>query len=245
MISVIIPTYNEEKHVAILLGSLARQDCASEIEVVVADAFSKDKTREVAMSFAHNFLRLLIVDGGMPAPGRNRGAYASSGDLLFFIDADLLLKDTDFISKSTTYFRVHHLGISTVYLAPLSSHPFDKVMMGFYALCLYLSRFFRALGAMCIIADREVFEKVGGYPENVIMNEDHDFMLNASHVGKYAVTPYWVHFSVRRMEKEGRARLLWKYAQATVHNVLFGPITKPVFEYEFGYDQKDLQKKHK
>lgn len=241
MISVIIPTFNEEKYIGILLESLSKQDCARDIEVVVADAFSKDKTRDIAKSFSDNFKNLIVVDGGMPAISRNKGAKASSGDLLFFIDADLLIKDIDFLSKASIFFRKEKLGISTVYLEPLSTHPLDRIMMGFYALCLYLSKYFRALGAMCIIADRKVFEEVGGYPENVIMNEDHDLMLKASHVGKYAVTPYWVFFSVRRMEKEGRFQLVWKYTQAIYYNVLFGPITKPVIKYEFGYSDEKAE----
>ena len=239
MISVIIPTYNEEKYIGQLLKSLAEQDCAKEIEVVVADAFSIDKTRETVMEFENFFKKLLIIDGGFQSIARNKGAKVSSGDLLFFIDADLVIPDADFISKAGAFFRKNNLGISTVYLAPMSSKIFDKIMMWFYSLCLYMSKYFRALGAMCIIADRKVFEAVGGYPEDVIMNEDHDLMLHASHIGKYKVTPLWVYFSVRRFEKEGRWNLIWKYAQATYHNVLYGPIKKPIFDYGYDYEKEN------
>lgn len=239
MISVIIPTYNEERTLGVLLDCLSKQDIAKELEIVVADAHSKDRTREVASSFSHFFANLIIVDGGMPGPGRNKGAKASNGDLLFFIDADMFIPERDFISKASKYFRDNNLGISTVYLKPISTKTIDKIMMGFYSMVLYLSKYFRALGAMCIVADRKVFEKVGGYPEDVIMNEDHDLMLKASKVGKYAVMPFSIYFPVRRFDKEGRLMLILKYMKATYYNLVYGPIRKPIFKYEFGYDEKN------
>jgi glycosyltransferase involved in cell wall biosynthesis len=234
MISIIIPTYNEEKIIGILLKSLSEQDIAGELEVVVSDAFSKDKTREVSMGYAKYFSNFLIVDGGMPSVGRNNGAKASSGSILFFMDADLFVPEKDFVSKSAKYFREKGLGIATVYLKPQSDKIFDKMMMGFYSFVLYFSKYFRALGAMCIVADRKVFETAGGYPEDVIMNEDHDLMLKASKIGKYAVMPFSVYFPVRRFDKEGRLMLILKYAKATYYNLIFGPIKKPIFKYEFG-----------
>ena len=43
--SIIIPTYNEEEYLPILLDSIKEQDF-SDYEVIVADANSTDKTRE-------------------------------------------------------------------------------------------------------------------------------------------------------------------------------------------------------
>lgn len=235
MISIIIPAYNEEKIIGVLLTSLAKQDCAKNLEVMVADAFSKDRTRDVAKSYGHNFHSLIVVDGGMPGPGRNKGARASSGEIIFFIDADLYIEEKDFISKSVEYFKKHNLGIAPTYLAPISRRLIDKFLVGFYNFVLYLSKYIiRPLGAMCIMCTKEAFLGAGGYPEDVIMNEDHDFVLNTSKKFKYGVVPFYIQFSVRRLDKEGRPGLAWKYTQATYHNVIHGPIRKPIFEYEFG-----------
>ncbi|MEN6592532.1 MAG: glycosyltransferase family A protein, partial [Methanobacterium sp.] len=57
-ISIIIPTYNEEEYLPYLLESIKRQDF-TDYEVIVADAHSTDKTREIAKSFGAK-----IVDGG-------------------------------------------------------------------------------------------------------------------------------------------------------------------------------------
>lgn len=242
MISIIIPTKNEESILGVLLGSLAQQDCAAELEVVVADAFSTDQTRELARSFSNRFHSLLIIDGGFQGVARNKGAKVSSGDILFFIDADMYLPDEKFISKSVRYMRENNLHIAPVYLRPISRKILDKFLVGSYNVIVFLSKYFvRPLGAQCIICTKEAFLGAGGYPEDVIMAEDHDFVFNTSRKYKYGVVPFTIHASVRRFDKEGRWGLVWKYLMSTYHVLFIGPIKKPFFDYE--YDYKDVKKK--
>lgn len=232
MISVIVPAYNEEKFIGTLLESLAAQEIDEPVEVVVADANSKDKTREVAEGFRARFAKLAIVSGGMPAVGRNSGARASSGNPMVFLDADMEVPDRSFLARNVGYFRMHRFGAATTKLVPQSDKWIDRVMVGSYNMLLRPAVFIRPLGSMCIVADREVFEKVGGYPEDVIMAEDHDFVLRCSKVGKYGILPVPTHFHVRRFDKEGRWGLALMYLKATVMRVFRGPIKK--FDYEFG-----------
>lgn len=241
MISVIIPTKNEERLIGLLLESLSQQTCAKQIEVIVADAFSSDRTRAVVETYRSAFRNLRIVDGGMPWTGRNLGAKASSGDLLCFIDADLIIPDTHFLSTIETLFQKKNLVIASIYLKPNSEKIADRILVGLYNIILYLAQYIRPLGAMCIVATRDAYEKSGGYPEDVVMAEDHDFVLNATKYGRYAVLPLRANFSVRRFEKEGRLGLVYKYLQATFHHVIHGPITKPIFDYEFEYKDEHLK----
>lgn len=239
MISIVIPTYNEERHLGNLLKSLAEQDLAEKIEVVVADAHSSDRTRDLAQEYQNAFSRLIIVDGGMPAIGRNNGAKVSSGDPIFFIDADIILPRKDFLTKAVQIFRGKNLAVATTYLKPRSKKLLDKILVGSYNIILSPAKYIRPLGAMCIVASSEVFRKTGGYPENVVMAEDHDFVLNASKHGSYDVLPLSVLFSVRRFEKEGRLGTAFKYIKSTYHRVFHGPITKPIFDYDFTYTEEE------
>ena len=239
MISIIIPALNEEKHIGILLGSLAEQKIEESIEIVVADAGSTDKTKEVIQEHAVHFHKVSIVKGGMPAVGRNNGAKASSGDVIFFIDADLRVTSPDFLKTTADFFRNNKLAIGTTPLKPDSSKWIDHIMVGAYNLILYPAKYIRPLGAMCIVASREAFEKSKGYPEDVVMAEDHDFVKNCLPFGKYGILPMRVIFSVRRFNKEGRFGLLYKYMKASIYNALKGPIRKPIFEYEFKYSDDE------
>jgi glycosyltransferase involved in cell wall biosynthesis len=64
--SVIIPTLNESGLLPKLLDRLDRQTFR-DFEIIVADAGSTDGTREICRSRG-----VTLVDGGMPAVGRNR-----------------------------------------------------------------------------------------------------------------------------------------------------------------------------
>lgn len=238
MISVVIPTLNEEKYIGNLLESLAKQDFSEGIEVVIADANSTDKTREVAEKYRSIFSRLSIIEGGWQAIGRNRGAKNSIGDPIFFIDADIILPVPNFLHTTVDYFRNKNLAIATSYLKPLSHKKIDHFLVGASNWIYFLAKFIRPLGAMNIVASRTAFERGGGYPENTVMSEDHDFVLNCSRHGRYGILPGFVYFSVRRFEKEGRLNLAYKYLKASVYRVIFGPITKPIFKYEYGYQEE-------
>ena len=74
ILSIIIPTYNEEEYLPVLLESIKKQNF-NDYEVIVADANSTDRTREIAKEYG-----CLIVDGGLPAVGRNNGAKVAKGE---------------------------------------------------------------------------------------------------------------------------------------------------------------------
>src|SRR5438132_10817488 len=88
--SVIIPAYNEEQYLPRLLESIeiARSNYSGgseQIEVIVADNDSNDRTAEVAA--AHG-ARVVHVAKRRIAAARNGGAHAAHGEILCFIDAD-------------------------------------------------------------------------------------------------------------------------------------------------------------
>ena len=235
MISIVIPALNEKRYIGKLLDSILAQELSESIEVIVADAHSTDGTRDVVNSYGTR-LDIKIVDGGMPAIARNNGAKASSGDPIFFIDADLTLPDPQFLQKNLDYFRRHHLAIAATPLIPDSTHRGDYFLVGFYShFFMPLMQHISPFGAMCVVASREAFQKTGGYPEGHIMNEDHDFVQACWKVGPYGILPVASHFSVRRMEKEGRFGLAWKYTYATMYRLFVGPIRRPLFSYEFAH----------
>lgn len=232
MISIVIPAYNEENFIGTLLESLAAQEIDEPVEVIVADANSKDKTRSVIRGFQDKFAGLKVIDGGLPAIGRNKGAKVASGNPIVFLDADMELPDRNFLARNIGRFRSRRFGAATTKLVPQSDKWVDRIMVGFYNMLLKPAVFIRPLGSMCIVASREIFDKVGGYPEDVIMAEDHDFVLRCAKFGKYGILPIPAHFHVRRFDKEGRLGLVFIYLKATMKRIFGGPIKK--FDYEFG-----------
>ncbi|KZR76194.1 glycosyltransferase family 2 protein [Prochlorococcus marinus] len=97
--SVVIPTYNRRSILEKCLLALEQQILFSELdgyEVVVVDDGSTDGTpgwlRDEASRFPH--VRVVEQEHGGPAEGRNRGVDNSRGDLIVFIDSDLVVTES-------------------------------------------------------------------------------------------------------------------------------------------------------
>ena len=88
IVSVIVVTKNEEKHIGDCLESLMRQDYArGKYEVIVVDADSVDKTREIVGKYPVK----LIIDGyGTLGHQRNTGIKNARGKYVAFTDADCI-----------------------------------------------------------------------------------------------------------------------------------------------------------
>ena len=95
-VSVVIPTYNRKPILEKCLDALERQRVAGPLdqyEVVVVDDGSTDGTpawlRGDVERFPH--VRLVEQQHGGPAEGRNRGVDQAKGDVIVFIDSDLVV----------------------------------------------------------------------------------------------------------------------------------------------------------
>ena len=78
MLSIIIPTYNEEYLLPKLLESIKKQNF-TDYEIIVADNNSKDNTVKIARKY-----KCRIVKGGLPGSGRNRGAENLEENICYF-----------------------------------------------------------------------------------------------------------------------------------------------------------------
>lgn len=107
LVSVVIPTLNEEGYITGLLDSLAAQDYGPErIEVLVADGGSTDGTRSLVMGYSAPFERLLLVDNPRvrATAGFNAGMRVSRGDCWIIIGAHSEVR-TDFVRASVAALR--------------------------------------------------------------------------------------------------------------------------------------------
>ncbi|MEO9210924.1 MAG: glycosyltransferase [Ginsengibacter sp.] len=90
-ISVIIPTYNREKFIGEAIRSVLQQDYEGNIEIIVSDDGSTDKTIDIVKSFGDKVIVILKPDNcnkqGVAA-NRNRGIRLASQPFVSFLDSD-------------------------------------------------------------------------------------------------------------------------------------------------------------
>lgn len=89
LISVIIPNHNGGKTIDLCLQAALASDYEN-FEVIVVDDKSTDNSTEIIKIFSCKLIRL--PERGGASVARNTGARHSSGEILFFIDADCLLQ---------------------------------------------------------------------------------------------------------------------------------------------------------
>ena len=93
LISVIVPVYNKEKYVAECLNSILNQTY-SNIEVIIIDDGSTDKSLEICMRYAEEDKRVKVFpqENGGPSAARNKGLDNAKGEYVAFVDADDILE---------------------------------------------------------------------------------------------------------------------------------------------------------
>jgi glycosyltransferase involved in cell wall biosynthesis len=247
--SIVIPTLNEERYLPKLLTDLTKQKERS-FEVIVADSYSKDKTKEIALIFKKNFpLIFTQVKKKNVASQRNYGAGQTQGKYLIFLDADTRINPTFFKKVKKTIEKKKGL-IFLPYFFPDREYKQYKPLFDFTNLLVELSQNFPkrfSLGGSMIV-EKEFFKLIGGFNKKLYISEDHELIQRAS---QWGVKPKFIkeartYFSLRRMKKEGQLRFFYKSFVALAYRLLSGEATKKLFEYKMGgqlYSESEPLKK--
>lgn len=238
-LSIVIPTKNEETCLPGLLSSIKSQTLQPD-SIVIADANSTDRTREIAESFG-----AIVVDGGMPSAGRNRGAAATDSELILFLDADVVLDREDFLRSAVAEFEARELDIATADVQPIGGNWYDRFSHQLYSLYVRLwGTIHPHAPGFFILAARELHEKINGFDESIVFCEDHDYAIRANKVGRFGfLNSVIISVSVRRQNRDGRLSMAIKYILAELHILFIGPIRHNRFNYTFGHPKSTYGRK--
>ena len=90
MLSVVVPIYNEENYIAGCIDSILAQEFShAELEIVLVDGMSRDRTREIIAAYIRKYPFIRLVDN----PRRfvpyamNIGIEKARGDVIMRLDA--------------------------------------------------------------------------------------------------------------------------------------------------------------
>lgn len=233
MISIIIPTLNEENCLPFLLESIKNQDFGvkktGSAEIIVADNSSKDKTVEIARDYGCK-----VTPGGFPSKGKNEGAKFSRGDLILFLDADTVLTEGA-LSEFLKEFKERNLDIASFFLG--SFHWFHNLSYKiFYNSPAKISEKFLPQAMNAILVRKELHQKIGGFDEEIKIGEELDYVRRGSKIGEFGVLKSAkILASPRRFEKDGWLKTWLKYFLCQVHMLILGPVKSDVLKYRFGH----------
>lgn len=167
LVSVIVPTYNEQGVIERLIISIKKQSFPN-IEIVVVDDGSNDKTANIAKKYTPNVFTRKHAERSVQ---RNFGARSARGKFLVFLDSDMELTKnviTDCVKEMNSDSGIGGIIIPEESRARNFWEKVKAFERSFYNEegdgTTDAARFFR----------RQTFEKVGGYDESITGPEDWD-----------------------------------------------------------------------
>lgn len=182
--SVIIPSYNEASNIRQCIESVKTNDnTKANYEIIVADNGSKDGSVEIVKALGINIIENSEGIRKSIATLRNLGARQSRGDILAFLDADMIVPD-NWLFKANEYFSKGFKGV----LGFVEKVPFTAGWVG----KTWGNRAYQKLDKIAyvdflpgrnIFINRKVFEEVKGFNETLRTAEDKDFTLRVFRSG--------------------------------------------------------------
>jgi rSAM/selenodomain-associated transferase 2 len=198
-ISVIIPTLNEELTIGPALQSVLPLEPD---EILVVDGGSLDSTRELAASMG---VRVFSSECGR-ARQMNAGAQLARSEVLLFVHADTRLPHSA-LADIRDAMQNHRIAGGRFDVALDSANWMLKLIGLMISLRSRLSKV--ATGDQAIFVRRDVFARVGGYPDIPLM-EDVALSRAIKRVGEVACLKSRVITSARRWQTEGVWRTIFR-----------------------------------
>lgn len=194
MISVIIPTLNEERSLAACIETVLREGIP--VEIILSDGGSVDSTLKIAQRFKG--VRIVRSERGRGVQ-MNRGASQAKGEVLLFLHADTILeKGWGEEMRAALRDRLVVGGAFSFRIA--NPKPRYRIIEAWVRMRCGLFRL--PYGDQAIFVRSTVFRELGGYSEIPLM-EDVDLVGRMKRCGRISILPAHAVTSDRRWERKG------------------------------------------
>jgi len=226
LVSIVIPTRNEERNIEDCLKSIEEQSYPRDsVEVLVVDKDSPDKTREIAGQYADRVYNIEDYKGDARSYQRNFGVKKAQGNYVIILDADMRLGDRlleQCIKKINSDPSLIGLYIPELIVGDSYWCEVRRFERSFYnATVVDAFRFIR----------REDFLAVGGFDENLFAAEDWDLDKRIKERGRIGI------IDEPLFHDEGEFKI-WDYVKKKAY---YSQNFDKYFE-KWGKDDPDVQK---
>lgn len=220
-ISVVVPTYEEERSIQAFLKQFENQTIPrSEFEIIIVDGDSEDRTREIAGDYAD---KVIIQERKGIGGARNDGVDIAGAPFIATTDADIRLPDR-WLEIMLSHFEKDEKVVAVVGPdGPIEKTWKSRLVYFFLRNVIYLATFFGmyTTGGTNSGFRRSAFLEVGGY-KSLPHSDDVEIGFRLMKVGKIVYDKeLFVELSVRRMEKNGYVNTLLTWLKGDLR-ILFG-----------------------
>lgn len=224
MISVVIPTLNEEKTIGECIEAIRFE--SADIEIVVADGGSGDKTLEIASGYPEV---AVVASGRGRGIQLNAGAAAATGDILLFLHADTILERdwAKIIPESLEEYSVVGGAFTFAVNNPSLKYRLVELWVGLRcALCRL------PYGDQAIFIRKDLFIKLNGFRDIPLM-EDVELVERMKKAGRITMLNKKAFTSDRRWSSKGLIRTA-AINQLTMMLYKFGVSPEKLFRLYYG-----------
>lgn len=237
MISIIIPTLNEESTIGATLKRL-RAIRRDDLEIIVSDGRSSDKTLEIAKSLADQVVVYSGESRQTIADGRNLGGFAAHGEYLLFLDADVTLqKPETFLEALVLRFESDDKLVAAttrIKILPENETLADKILSTVmidwpHFLNNNIWKTGSSSGEIQFMR-KAAFDQVGGFDASLISCEDINMFERLSRIGRTRMFyDLVVYHTGRRFHKLGWPRILYTWIVNIIYYKLRGKTKSTVW----------------
>ncbi len=222
-ISVVVPTFNEEKGLERFLSQFKRQTLPrNEFEIIVVDGNSTDRTRQIAEKYAN----VVMIQKSKGVGGaRNDGIETAKAEIVATTDADVLVAPF-WLEKIYSHFEKDKELV--LLFGPNYPITKDPVIRFFGGLKRMFNQIFAAFHITYLAEGpntafrKKSLLKAGGYSDIPVM-DDTEITSRMRHLGKIIYdNSIFVYASVRRIKKKGTSRTGFVLLTSYFKLVLFG-----------------------
>jgi len=213
LLSIIIPTLNEEKYVGKLLDCLVRQTY-KDFEVIVVDGGSEDNTIKVIGKY-NGLLKIKIIQSRKHLSfNRNLGVKKAKNEKILFLDSDVKFNEK-YLGESLSQMNRYKLRIATSRLRPLEKSWYNKLFITMCNVALSTVQYFKPMGyGCCLFTEKAIHKKINGWDFSVGWGNDLNYVKMSSKYGKFRLLSTYVNYSMRRFEKYGTKANIKKFLRA-------------------------------